>query len=98
MNGELLCYTSNEKVGPWPGPGPGPGPGPDPGPRPDPPGTPPNFNSLNEKNNMKINFTLGKGATFYSGIQKYDSSKNSSFVLKVSKFLICLISLIVLNI
>ena len=90
MNGEILCYTSNEKIGPWPGP--------DPGPRSDPPGTPPNFNSLNEKNNMKINFTLGKGAIFYSGIQKYDSSKNSSFVLKVSKFLICLIiSLIVLN-
>lgn len=102
MNDELLGYTSNEKVGPWPGPGPGPGPdpgpGPGPGPGPDPPGPPPNLNNLKEEkdNKIKCDFILGQGATYYSGIQKYDPSKNSSFKLKIHEFLLLLISLIFL--
>ena len=97
-NGDLLGYTSNEKVGPWPGPGPGPGPSPRPGP--DRPGPPPNLNNLKEEKDNKINcdFILGPGATYYSGIQKYDPSKNSSFILKIHEFLFLLISLILLNI
>ena len=88
MNGELLGYTSNEKVGPGPGPEPGP----------DPPGPPPNLNKLKEEkdNKIKCDFILGQGAIYYSGIQKYDPSKNSSFNLKIHEFLLLLVSLIFL--
>lgn len=98
MNGELLGYTSNEKVNPWPGPGPGPGPDPGPGPGPDPPGPPPNLHNLKEEKNNKIkcDFILGPGATYYSGIQKYDPSKDYSLNLKIPEFLIFIISLIFL--
>ena len=99
MNGEQLGYTSNEKTGPWgPGPGPNPGPGPDPGPGPAPPGPPPNSNKLKElkdNNEIKIDFILGEGATFYSGIQKYDPSNNKGFNLKISNLLIFLISFLI---
>ena len=90
MDDEQLCYTSNEKVGPWPGPGPSPDPGPRP--HPTPPGPPPNLKVLKDYN-FKFDFVLGEGATFYSGIQKYDPSKSAGFSLKISTFLIYIILL-----
>lgn len=100
MDGEQLGYTSNEKVGPWPGPGPGPGPNPGPGPDPSPGPDPGPLQNLKEfKNyNLKNEFVIGEGATFYSGIQKYVPSKNFDFSLKISKIVFCLIYLIILNI
>ena len=103
MDGEQLGYTSNEKVGPGPGPGPNPGPGPSPGPGPDPgPGPKPPDPPLKVKElkdyNFKYDFILGEGATFYSGIQKYDASKNDGLILKAFNFSFYLISLILLNI
>ena len=97
MNGEQLGYTSNEKVGPWPGPGPSPGPGP----QPDPPGPPPSSNRLKELKDsigIKKDFVLEKGAKFFSGIQKYDPSKNNSFYLQLSKMWVYLIFIIISNI
>ena len=83
MNGELLGYTSNDKPGPGPRPGPG-------------PVLPPGSHQLkdSEDKEVKIDFVLGPGATFYSGIQKY----NIELYLKMSKSLFILFALMILNI
>ena len=81
MDGELLGYTSNDKPGPGPRPGPVP---------------PPGSNQLKDSEDKEVNidFVLGPGATFYSGIQKY----NIELYLKMSKSLFILFALMILNI
>lgn len=97
LDGKLQGFTSNDKVGP------GPGPGPDPGPGPIPPGPPPgNLNKLrnhlssNEEKELKSDFVLGKGAIYFSGIQEYHS--NNVFYLTISKNLLALFALMIINI
>ena len=97
LDGVQLGYTSNEKGGFGPMPGPPPGPAPGRGPAPGPPPGHKNNNILRklEDNKMKVDFILGEGAMYYSGIQKYvendDDNNNNGNYLKFYYLLIYIV-------
>ena len=75
LDGIQLGYTSNEKEGRFR------------------PRTPPNDIRMNnlrklEENKIKMDFVLGEGASYYSGIQKYVEVKNNGGYLNLYTFLI----------
>lgn len=91
MNGEQLGYTSNKKVSPFSGPFL----------NLDQSKEPKNGNQIikeEENNDIKIDFALGEGATTFSGIQKYDPSKNMGFYLKNLNMFISFISFMIFSI
>ena len=78
LDGIQLGYTTNEKGGRF-------------RPAQGPPGPPPNDMRLKnlrklEENKMKIDFVLGEGACYYSGIQKYVEIVNNGRYLKLYLF------------